>query len=825
MSVVSNVEVRIDAKNAIKQFKLLQAEAKEFNRELNGTQQEVQATGASFTGLLGKITTLVGGVATLKKGLDAAFAREAAENRLKNLTSSTAEYELALKVASVAAKDFGLTQTTATAAIADTYSRLNNLGYGLKQINELYRGFNVVAKEAGVSSDDAAGAFLQLSQALGAGVLNGDELAIILDRMPQLAQKIAAEMGVSAGQIKKLGSEGKITGDIIYKALQRSAESSTDLSGKLTEQQATMSLVAQRAEEMFVELGKALAPAFLTAIDALGRAAFLLGAGFQRLNEFINRNAEGIERVVKAGIEVAKIVVAVKIVIKIYALWQKAVVAVAAAKAGLLALTGKGLALVALGASAAAGVYIALGGAVDGVTGAVDDLAAESEAFYDQNKRDIATQIDQYSGVPPVIEQQATALKRVNKELEKNLRLASQVYKTKALGIDREIQLLSVTSDIEKTRLNSALEKARAGKDFNKVYEIQIKLAEIDFDLATKQIQAEVKKLKLAYELLRAKKAIVEASIIENEANGAVVASLQEKLALLDVEVKEAKASLEFGEKLAKEQMKQAKAVKAAAEEAAKMQLEQSLASEAAAKQAASTDRTASNAERAANAMARQTQELQKQAKRTETFQMSKELMDLARGDRTFANVGEQIEFFREAEKPFIELKQKSESLSQAQDLQAKATEAASLGMNSLARQLERYAEQVASAGKVLSQFRESKSEQSSDFGAALTPYATGGYVKKPTKALIGEAGPEYVIREDQMKEAMTRYASGKRGDAVIPGGSASPNISIKTGPIMQVDGQDYVSRADFERGMKEMSSSLLTTIRRSPSTRSRLGI
>jgi hypothetical protein len=433
------------------------------------------------------------------------------------------------------------------------------------------------------------------------------------------------------------------------------------------------------------------------------------------------------------------------------------------------------------------------------------------------------------------------------KVLKARMRTLTETANARTLGLDRELTLLETAASIDKVRLGVALDKAIAAKDYAKVYDIQIQLASIDFDLATKRIEAEVKKLQIAYELLQAQKAIVQAAILENEANGRVVGKLKEELSLLDVKVEQAKASLEFGEKLAKEQLKQAEAVKQAAEESARMQLEQSIAAEASsrlaesqaaaasasAQQANSSAATASNAEQTANALQRQTQQLEKQAAIktrtfTATFQLTKQLMDLERGDRTFANPAEQIEFFRDAEKPFIELKEKSEALSQAQDLQAQATQAASLGMDRLAQKLERYAEQVARSGKVLSQFRESKSEQfegATSGSDELTPFAEGGYVDRPTKALIGEAGPEYVIREDQMKEALVRYASGRRGEEVTASGSTSPNISIKTGPVMQVGGQDYISRADFERGMKEMSASLLTTIRRSPSTRSRLGI
>ena len=204
---------------------------------------------------------------------------------------------------------------------------------------------------------------------------------------------------------------------------------------------------------------------------------------------------------------------------------------------------------------------------------------------------------------------------------------------------------------------------------------------------------------------------------------------------------------------------------------------------------------------------------------KTAAFQFSDAIAAQARGSREFRSPEELFGFLREAEKPFIELEQKSRVLAEAQRVQQQSVDALSLGMDRFAKQLERYAEGIARSGGVYSEFKAAREED------ALTPFATGGYVPSPTAALIGEAGPEYVIREDQMKEAMVRYASGKRGDDVIPDGAASTNINVKTGPVMQMGGQDYVSRADFEKGLRNVSNSVLATIRRSPNTRSRLGI
>ena len=153
-----------------------------------------KSMGAAINAAAAKITIIIGAVQTFSQVMGAAFERQNAEKRLQNLTGSTAEYEAALLSAAAVSQKFGITQTAATQALGDVYSRLSGVGYGLKEVTTIYEGFNAVARESGVSSEAASSAFLQLGQAMGSGVLQGDELRSILEQMPQLTQLIAAEI-------------------------------------------------------------------------------------------------------------------------------------------------------------------------------------------------------------------------------------------------------------------------------------------------------------------------------------------------------------------------------------------------------------------------------------------------------------------------------------------------------------------------------------------------------------------------------------------------------------------------------------------------------
>ncbi|OQB15710.1 MAG: hypothetical protein BWY15_00423 [Firmicutes bacterium ADurb.Bin193] len=84
--------------------------------------------------------------------------------------------------------------------------------------------YNKMLKVSGAESSEASSATLQLTQALSSGRLQGDELRSITENAPMLKNLIADVMGVGVGQLKQLGAEGKITSDIIVKAMENGTE-------------------------------------------------------------------------------------------------------------------------------------------------------------------------------------------------------------------------------------------------------------------------------------------------------------------------------------------------------------------------------------------------------------------------------------------------------------------------------------------------------------------------------------------------------------------------------------------------------------------------
>jgi TP901 family phage tail tape measure protein len=112
--------------------------------------------------------------------------------------------------------------------------------------------------------------------------------------------------------------------------------------------------------------------------------------------------------------------------------------------------------------------------------------------------------------------------------------------------------------------------------------------------------------------------------------------------------------------------------------------------------------------------------------------------------------------------------------------------------------------------------------------------FAEGGYVRRPTLGLVGEAGPEYIIPQSKMQAASERFLAGQRGANVLrpyknikrntttPGASL-PQINITTGPVLEFNGERYVTVRDFEKGMRMTAEGVIGRLR-TPAARIALG-
>jgi hypothetical protein len=99
----------------------------------------------------------------------------------------------------------------------------------------------------------------------------------------------------------------------------------------------------------------------------------------------------------------------------------------------------------------------------------------------------------------------------------------------------------------------------------------------------------------------------------------------------------------------------------------------------------------------------------------------------------------------------------------------------------------------------------------------SIPQFADGGMVSGPTLAMVGEGGePEYIVPQSKASGFAANWMAGRRGAAAIPrfaeGGVVVPatSINIQTGPVLQQDGQRYVTINDLEGAMQTVVSTIL---------------
>ena len=108
--------------------------------------------------------------------------------------------------------------------------------------------------------------------------------------------------------------------------------------------------------------------------------------------------------------------------------------------------------------------------------------------------------------------------------------------------------------------------------------------------------------------------------------------------------------------------------------------------------------------------------------------------------------------------------------------------------------------------------------------------FAKGGVVKKPTLGLIGEGGEdEYIIPQSKAAGFATNFLAGKRGAGAIPGfaegGFVSPSVNIQTGPVTQMEGQNYVTAQDMSAAVQAGVEQTLQFIMSDGTVRAGIGL
>lgn len=207
----------------------LQAELAEAGAQTqqNATKQQqwnssIHGGGKAMNGLINKLKTAIGLYALVngaKKPIGLSDEVMTIDARLNLITDTSAQKNNLKNAAYQMAQEARVPLNSFTNDVAKlgilAGKRFTNNAEIIQFMGNATKAFKV----AGTSASETAGAMTQLNQALASGVLQGDEFRSIRENAPLITQAIAKEMGVSQDQLKKLASEGKITADVVRRAV------------------------------------------------------------------------------------------------------------------------------------------------------------------------------------------------------------------------------------------------------------------------------------------------------------------------------------------------------------------------------------------------------------------------------------------------------------------------------------------------------------------------------------------------------------------------------------------------------------------------------
>lgn len=199
---------------------------KRMEDQVAATRSSMDKLSAGWSGMMrgfAAATALLAVVASVK-----AFATGIAEAgdeirsttaRFNVLTGAADGSRTALDAIYKVARNTGIVLGDAGAAFSRLAIAAGEFGATTDQIARVTDVVLKLGRVGGATGQELSAGVQQLGQALASGRLQGDELRSILEGMPLVGKAIAKEFGVGLGELKKLGEEGKLVSDRVFKAL------------------------------------------------------------------------------------------------------------------------------------------------------------------------------------------------------------------------------------------------------------------------------------------------------------------------------------------------------------------------------------------------------------------------------------------------------------------------------------------------------------------------------------------------------------------------------------------------------------------------------
>lgn len=214
---------------------------------LDGVSARIKSIHAQFLAFLGvqQGAQALAGLAAMSdqyQGMNA---------RLRIVTTSQAEFNQALASGKGLAAQYNAPLNETVSLYTRILAAVRPLGGGLNEASVATEALLASLKISGATAAESASAILQFSQALGSGVLRGEEFNAINDAAPRLLDAVARGLGKQRFELKALAEQGQLTTSAVVRALQRELPQLQAEAAKLPN---TISGAVQRVKDALTQL-------------------------------------------------------------------------------------------------------------------------------------------------------------------------------------------------------------------------------------------------------------------------------------------------------------------------------------------------------------------------------------------------------------------------------------------------------------------------------------------------------------------------------------------------------------------------------------------
>lgn len=204
-------------------FDAIEENIRNANNEQQKFNNSIRGGNNSANGLLStikKVTIAAGGIAGINKALNISDELASTKARLNLLVDDGGSVEaLEQKIMASAQRSRSVYFDTASAVAKLGLNAGNAFDGNMDQVIAFMEQVNKQFVIGGATAQEQSNAMIQLTQAMAAGALRGEELNSILDGAPGIARAIEKYMGIAEGSIKSVAQEGKVTAEVVKNAM------------------------------------------------------------------------------------------------------------------------------------------------------------------------------------------------------------------------------------------------------------------------------------------------------------------------------------------------------------------------------------------------------------------------------------------------------------------------------------------------------------------------------------------------------------------------------------------------------------------------------